>query len=86
MAQGKLLLFDEECKKMDENLEHKKTYQLKIAWGFQTDTDDTLGLITEEKNINENMIKKLVNNIEKYIENMKGVIINIFINIQHEQS
>ena len=86
MAQGKLLLlFDEECKKMDENLEHKKTYQFKIAWGFQTDTDDTLGLITEEKNINENKIKKLVNNMEKYIEKYEGVIINIFINIQHEQ-
>ena len=73
MAQGKLLLlFDEECKKMDENLEHKKTYQFKIAWGFQTDTDDTLGLITEEKNINENMIKNLVNNMEKYIEKYEG--------------
>ena len=31
-----LLLFDEECKKMDENLNHEKTYQFKIAWGFQT--------------------------------------------------
>ena len=73
MAQGKLLLlFDDECKKMDENLEHKKTYQFKIAWGFQTDTDDTLGLITEEKNINENMIKKLLNNMKKYIEKYEG--------------
>ena len=73
MAQGKLLLlFDEECKKMDENLEHKKTYQFKIAWGIKTDTDDTLGLITEEKNINENIIKNLVNNMEKYIEKYEG--------------
>ena len=73
MAQGKLLLlFDEDCKKMDKNLDHKKTYQFKIAWGFQTDTDDTLGLITEEKNMNENRIKQLVNNIEKYIEKYEG--------------
>ena len=73
MAQGKLLLlFDEECKKMDENLEHKKTYQFKIVWGIKTDTDDTLGLITEEKNINENIIKNLVNNMEKYIEKYEG--------------
>ena len=73
MAQGKLLLlFDEECKKMDKNLDHEKTYQFKIAWGFQTDTDDTLGLITEEKNMDENKIKKLVNNIEKYIGKYEG--------------
>ena len=73
MAQGKLLLlFDEDCKKMDENLDHEKTYQFKINWGFQTDTDDTLGLITEEKSIDENEIKKLINNMEKYIEKYEG--------------
>ena len=73
MAQGKLLLlFDEECKKMDENLNHKKTYKFKIAWGIKTDTDDTLGLIKEEKNINENRIKKLINNMEKHIEKYEG--------------
>ena len=73
MARGKLLLlFDEDCKKMNENLDHEKTYQFKIAWGFQTDTDDTLGLITKDKNINENIIKSIVNNIEKYIEEYEG--------------
>jgi len=73
MAQGKLLLlFDEDCKKMDENLAHTKTYQFKIAWGIQTDTDDTLGLITEEINIDKNMVKKLINNMEKYIEKYEG--------------
>ena len=73
MAQGKLLLlFDEDCKKMDANLVHEKTYQFKIAWGIQTDTDDTLGLITEEKNIDENIVKKLVNDMEKYIKKYEG--------------
>ena len=73
MAQGKLLLlFDEDCKNMDKNLKHEKTYQFKIAWGIQTDSDDTLGLITNEQNIEKNRIKKLVNNMEKYIEKYEG--------------
>ena len=73
MARGKLLLlFDEECKKMDENLDHEKTYEFKIAWGIQTDSDDALGLITNETDVNENSINKVLYELDNIIKNYEG--------------
>jgi len=46
MARGKvLLLVEEECKKMDYYMDTSKVYQFEIILGFQTDTDDPLGMI-----------------------------------------
>mgnify|MGYP001201409336 CR=1 FL=1 len=53
MAQGLLLLlFDDDCKKMKQNLSHDKIYKFRILWGIQTDTDDPLGIIQNTYPIN----------------------------------
>ena len=67
MASGELLLlFDEECKQMNLYLEKEKIYEWFIIWGISTDTTDTLGLITENKNIefDENVVKEELKNFE----------------------
>tara|TARA_B100001175_G_scaffold282343_1_gene261376 strand:+ start:235 stop:987 length:753 start_codon:yes stop_codon:yes gene_type:complete len=52
MAEGQLLLlFDENCKNMNNYLTNNKTYQFQVLWGFKTTSDDTLGLITNTKKI-----------------------------------
>lgn len=70
MARGKvLLLFNDECKKIEKYKNMNKIYKFKIVIGFQTDSDDPLGII---QNINpnitpENIIEvknKLLYNIE----------------------
>ena len=54
MAEGKLLLlFDENCKNMNNYLNNNKTYRFKILWGFKTTSDDTLGLITNTTKITQ---------------------------------
>ena len=70
MAKGQLLLlFDEDCKLMIHFLEKRKVYQWDILWGIKTDTEDALGLITNEKKIDFNEsdynrnYKKLYRNI-----------------------
>ena len=51
MARGKiLLLFDDECKKINDYKSLAKTYQFRIILGIQNDTDDPLGVI---ENINQ---------------------------------
>lgn len=52
MAQGLLLLlFDDDCKNMNQHLSHDKIYKFQILWGIQTDTDDPLGIIQNISNI-----------------------------------
>ena len=66
MARGKiLLLINDECKKMPLYLNNNKTYQFEICFGFQTDTDDFLGLIENKTDIIiPNFIDEIVMNIE----------------------
>lgn len=71
MARGKILiLIDEECKMMPKYLSFDKTYQFEICFGFQTDTDDFLGLIENQKNtflpININCIINYINSLSNY--------------------
>ena len=40
------ILFGEECKIMDLYTNLSKTYEVKVMIGYKTDTDDALGLIT----------------------------------------
>ena len=63
MARGEMLLLgDEMCKQMDNHKNYDKTYQFEIVFGFQTDTDDFLGLIIdgggEKKERNKKKNKK----------------------------
>ena len=77
MAEGLLqLLFDEDCKNMKHHLNHNKVYRFKILWGFQTDTSDPLGLIT-----NYQLIDSIDNNfINKNMESFIGTYIQKFHN------
>lgn len=71
MARGELLLlFDEECKNMNLFINKRKVYQWQILWGLKTDTEDTLGVLLENKKIELDL--NLVNNsIKKYIGTYK---------------
>ena len=73
MARGKvLLLVGDECKNMPLYNKSNKTYQFEILFGISTDTDDTLGFITDIKYI-DNIDMKInfyTMKIYNYIENM----------------
>lgn len=65
MAQGQLLLlYDDNCKNMNNHLIHDKTYRFQVLWGIKTDSDDVLGLITHtniEQKYNKNYIDSKLN-------------------------
>jgi tRNA pseudouridine(55) synthase len=70
MARGKvLLLINEECKMMPQYLNLDKTYQFEICFGYQTDTDDFLGVIENKSDI---IIPSMLNNIIKYIQQISN--------------
>lgn len=65
MARGKILiLINEECKMMPRYLSLDKTYQFEICFGFQTDTDDFLGIIERKT---DNIIPPNLNQIIEHI-------------------
>ena len=73
MAQGLLLLlFDDDCKKMNQHLYHDNL-KFQNSWGIQTDTDDPLGIIQNTSNIdsiNHHFIQKhLLNFIGTFNQN-----------------
>jgi tRNA U55 pseudouridine synthase TruB len=46
MARGMVqILFDDECYKMEQYVDMKKIYQVRIIVGLTTDSDDTLGIL-----------------------------------------
>ena len=49
MAEGLLLVIShEELQNKDQYLDLKKTYEFEMLWGFETDTLDILGKISED--------------------------------------
>ena len=53
MARGMVqILFDDECYKMNQYIEAKKIYQVRVIVGLSTDSDDVLGILCN-KNIME---------------------------------
>ena len=69
MARGEMLLLgDEMCKQMDNHKNYDKTYQFEIVFGFQTDTDDFLGLIEScQKDFDSTIIyKKILDELNTY--------------------
>ena len=73
LAKGELLLlFDKECKLMNYYLSKRKIYQWEIIWGLQTDTEDVMGIIKNNININldETYLKKVINTyVGDYLQN-----------------
>jgi len=56
LAFGKIrLLTNEDIKKKDEEQSHDKIYSYSVIHGFQTDTYDILGLITNTNTVNNNL-------------------------------
>ena len=61
MAKGIVpIAINEECSKITEFLNTKKTYQVKIVIGFQTDSDDPLGIIQKQIKINNEKASRLM--------------------------
>ena len=60
MAKGVVpILFDEECKDMHLYTNLNKTYEVKVFFGYKTDSDDALGLL---ENTYENTYKNVYDN------------------------
>lgn len=73
MAKGYVpILVDDECLKVKEHLNSKKTYEVKIIYGLQTDSDDPLGIITNKLDITKDNL--LI--ITKYISDYLNLISN----------
>jgi len=71
MAEGQLLLlFDDNCKNMNNYLNNSKTYKFTVLWGFKTTSDDTLGLITNTRKITPCDIN--YNYIESHLKHFIG--------------
>ena len=57
MARGLIpILFDEECNMMDKSNNMNKVYEVKLIVGYQTDTDDTLGIIENINILSSNIL------------------------------
>lgn len=70
MAKGKVpILINDECKFIKNKLNTNKTYEFKIMLGINTDTDDILGLITNQMNeIDIEMTNKIKKDILDYLK------------------
>lgn len=73
MAEGLLiLLVGERAKEKEKYLDLPKTYEFEILWGFETDSLDLLGKITNHKSqITKKDIPE-IENVKNYIEKTKG--------------
>jgi tRNA pseudouridine(55) synthase len=68
MAKGYVpILVGEECIKIKEYLNSKKTYQVKIIYGLQTDSDDPLGLLTAKIDITKDICSLILKYITDYL-------------------
>jgi tRNA U55 pseudouridine synthase TruB len=68
MAKGYVpILVNDECLKVKEHLNSKKTYQVKIIYGLQTDSDDPLGIITTKIDITKDNYSLITKYITDYL-------------------
>ncbi len=77
MARGKvLLLYNDECKNINQYKNLKKTYKFEIIMGIQTDSDDPLGIIDMNiiDNINNENYSNIYNQIYNDIKSNIGII------------
>ncbi|MBX4195551.1 hypothetical protein KW796_01155 [Candidatus Parcubacteria bacterium] len=59
MAEGLLFVLAGDTRNKDEYLEWDKAYEFEVLWGFETDTYDTLGLITATGRMPLDLEKKM---------------------------
>lgn len=68
MASGvSICLFDNQCKNMQQYLDKSKVYEFKIIFGLSTDTDDTLGIVTDTYNVQNINIEKIIKELDEFI-------------------
>ena len=68
MADGLLLvLAGDECKKREDFLGLDKEYVCEILWGFETDTYDILGKVTDSHNVVEKDSEKFSKTLQKFV-------------------
>ena len=78
MARGKvLILFNDECKKVESYNKKAKTYQFEIIIGLQTNSDDPLGIIENIKIGGKYISIEKVKYIQKFIEQYLDKLFNI---------
>jgi tRNA pseudouridine(55) synthase len=77
MARGIVpFVVDNECIKINEKLGTNKIYQVKIIFGIQTDTDDPLGLITNQTDKPIEKTKDIIEVIIKYLNSINKTSFN----------
>lgn len=84
MAHGKMmLLVNDECKQQDLYLGKNKIYEFEILYGFNTDTYDVLGLLTEfidpssfSKKIDELNLQNYVTKFEQEYPPYSSIVVN----------
>jgi tRNA U55 pseudouridine synthase TruB len=68
MAKGIVpIAINDECSKIKELFNTKKTYQVKIIYGIQTDSDDPLGIIQNQKKITGEKLTIIKKSIIDYL-------------------
>lgn len=68
MAEGLLLvLTGDECKKREKYQMLSKEYEVKVIFGFETDTYDPLGLVTNTCNVDIKKIDKISESLQKFV-------------------
>jgi len=68
MAKGIVpFLVEEECANIKNHLGSGKTYQVKIIYGIQTDSDDPLGIITNKIDISDDSTLDIAKSIINYL-------------------
>jgi tRNA U55 pseudouridine synthase TruB len=68
MAKGIVpFLVEEECANIKNHLGTGKTYQVKIIYGIQTDSDDPLGIITNKIDIGDDSTLDIAKSIINYL-------------------
>lgn len=74
MAKGIVpFLVSEDCANIKKFLHSEKTYQVKIIFAIQTDTDDPLGIIFKSQELNKDLdIHPITKSIHDYLESIKN--------------
>jgi tRNA pseudouridine(55) synthase len=68
MAKGIVpFVIENNCANINEYLGSGKTYQVKIIYGMQTDSDDPLGLIINKMNVNKDSTLDITKSIINYL-------------------
>lgn len=77
MAKGVVpFVLENNCLNIKEHLGSNKIYQVKVILGIQTDSDDPLGIITNQTKITNENTKEIMNSIIEYINAINNTSFN----------